>query len=424
MGLGKTLQAICVLKGNCLVVCPTSVLSAWSEQIARFRPGVAVTVYHGAGRELPNKADATSVTLTTYAILRLDRDELSSRAWDTIVLDEAQTVKNPSSQVARAAHSLKGAFRIALSGTPVENRLDDLWSQFQFVNPGLLGSRTTFQQEFGAAIARGDAGAATRLRKRIQPFLLRRLKRDVAKELPPRTETVLHCELDESERELYDSILAASRREVLEKLEQGTSVFAALEMLLRLRQAACSPALVPGSGASSGSGSAPSSKLKLLSENLSESIDLGHRALVFSQWTSMLDLIEPVLQAQGIAFLRLDGSTRDRESVVTRFQAQDGPPVLLISLKAGGTGLTLTAADHVYLMDPWWNPAVEDQAADRAHRIGQENPVLIQRLVARDTVEDRILRLQRRKQELAGAVLEGSGQVATITREDLLELLA
>ena len=192
------------------------------------------STYHGSSRELDEKAD---VTLTTYAILRLDRELLTAREWDTIVLDEAQTIKNPASQAARAAHSLKGRFRIALTGTPVENRLEDLWSQFQFVNPGLLGSRATFQEEFGQAISRGDRGASERLRARLKPFLLRRLKRDVAKELPPRTETVLHCELSETERELYDSILAASRREVIEKLDQGTSTFAALEMLLRLRQA-------------------------------------------------------------------------------------------------------------------------------------------------------------------------------------------
>jgi superfamily II DNA or RNA helicase len=422
MGLGKTLQALCVFKGRTLVVCPTSVLSAWSGQIAQFRPSLKVSVYHGAGRELPSAGPGDEVVLTTYAILRLDREQLYARAWDTVLLDEAQTIKNPGSQVAKAAHGLKGGFRIALSGTPVENRLEDLWSQFQFVNPGLLGSRTAFQEEFGAAIARGDQGASARLRARIQPFLLRRLKREVAKELPPRTETVLHCELTESERELYDSILAASRREVIEKLEQGSNVFAALEMLLRLRQAACSPVLVPGSAQASGQ--PPSSKLRLLRESLSESIALGHRALVFSQWTSYLDLIEPVLRQEGLSYLRLDGSTRDREAVVREFQKDGGPSVLLISLKAGGTGLTLTAADHVYLMDPWWNPAVEDQAADRAHRIGQENPVLIQRLVARDTVEDRILQLQKRKQELAGAVLEGSGQVASITKDDLLALLA
>ena len=425
MGLGKTLQALCAIQGKTLVVCPTSVLSAWSGQIARFRPGLRVSRYHGSGRELDESAD---VTLTTYAVLRLDRERLGAREWDTLVLDEAQTIKNPASQVARAAHTLRGRFRIALSGTPVENRLEDLWSQFQFVNPGLLGSRSTFQQEFGQAIASGDRAAAQRLRARLKPFLLRRLKREVARELPPRTETVLHCELGESERELYDSILATSRQEVLQKLEQGASVFAALEMLLRLRQACCHPALVPG-GAAQGSASsssslpASSSKVGLLLESLRESVDLGHRALVFSQWTGLLDLIEPALGEARLSYLRLDGATRDREAVVNAFQKADGPAVLLISLKAGGVGLTLTAADHVYLMDPWWNPAVEDQAADRAHRIGQENPVLIQRLVARDTVEDRILALQKRKQELAGAVLDGSGAAISLTKEDLLELL-
>jgi SNF2 family DNA or RNA helicase len=415
MGLGKTLQALCAVRGKTLVVCPTSVLAAWSAQIASFRPDLRTCVFHGAERELDESAD---VVLTTYALLRLERERLEERHWDSIVLDEAQLIKNPSSQAARAAHGLKGDFRLALTGTPVENRLDDLWSQFQFANPGLLGTRRAFQQEYGRAAARGDARSAERLRHRIRPFLLRRLKREVARELPPRTEVTLHCELSEAERSLYDSLLASSRQEVLQKLEQGASPFAALELLLRLRQACCSPALVPGGGKP-----ASSSKIELLTQSLLESSALGHRALVFSQWSGLLDLIEPALRAAGLGFLRLDGSTPDRAAVVQGFQRQDGPPVLLISLKAGGTGLTLTAADHVYLMDPWWNPAVEDQAADRAHRIGQENPVLIQRLVARDTVEDRIEALKRRKQELARNLLEGAGQAAPLTREELLELL-
>jgi superfamily II DNA or RNA helicase len=413
MGLGKTLQALCAIRGRTLIVAPTSVLSSWAGQIAQFRPSLQLSTYYGANRKLEPQAH---VTLTTYALLRLDREALSAENWDTIVLDEAQTVKNPESQVARAAHGLRGAFRIALSGTPIENRLDDLWSQFQFLNPGLLGTRESFRENFT------ESKNLQSLRARIKPFLLRRLKREVAPELPPRTEIVLHCELSLDEQKLYDSILAASRKEVLEKLEQSGSVFAALEMLLRLRQACCSPALVPGQKALI-LGDAPSSKLQLLMETLDESISLGHRALVFSQWTSFLDLIEPELKSAGLAFVRLDGTTRDRASVVEEFQRPDGPPVMLISLKAGGVGLTLTAADHIFLMDPWWNPAVEDQAADRAHRIGQENPVLIHRLVAKGTVEDRILELQKRKLELAGAVLEGSAHAISITKDDILELL-
>jgi SNF2 family DNA or RNA helicase len=365
------------------------------------------------------------VTLTTYGILRLDRQRLSSEPWQTIVLDEAHLIKNPGSQIAQAAHSLQAPFRIALSGTPVENRLADLWSQFQFVNPGLLGTHADFEERYASPISRGDAETEKQLRARIRPFLLRRLKRDVAPELPPRTEVFLHCELSTDERSLYDSILAASRQEVLAQLGQGGSVFAALETLLRLRQACCHPELVlKQAHENSGSAALSSSKTTLLLETLQESIALGHRSLVFSQWTSFLDLIEPLLQSAGIEFCRLDGTTPNREDVVRRFQDPKGPPVFLLSLKAGGVGLTLTAADHVFLLDPWWNPTVEDQAADRAHRIGQENPVLIHRLVAKDTLEDRILTLQREKQRLSGAVLEGSAQASQLTREDIVSLLS
>lgn len=419
MGLGKTLQALCALKGRTLIVAPTSVLSAWTSQLAQFRPGLSVCVYHGPARALDKHAD---VVLTTYAILRLDRERLCAEAWDTLVLDEAQTIKNAASQVAQAAHALNGRFRIALSGTPVENRLDDLWSQLQFTNPGLLGSLSEFQERFAQPIARGQNDAAALLKRRIRPFLLRRLKRDVAPELPPRTETVLHCELSEAESSFYSALLAATRAEVVRELEsaQSGAVMRALELLLRLRQACCSPRLVPGHQPQN----VVSSKISLLIEMLTESLENGHRALVFSQWTSLLDLIEPELARAGMTFSRLDGTTRDREKVVREFQSPTGPSVMLLSLKAGGVGITLTAADHIFLMDPWWNPAVEDQAADRAHRIGQTNPVLVQRLVAKDTVEDRILLLQKKKLELAGSVLSDGSASVSLTREDLLDLLA
>jgi SNF2 family DNA or RNA helicase len=411
MGLGKTLQALAAIRGRTLVVAPTSVLSTWREQAERFRPALSCSLYYGSDRKIDESAD---LLITSYGVLRLDQDLLESREWDTVILDEAQTIKNPDSQVARAAHRLKGKFRIALSGTPVENHLTDLWSQFQFLNPGLLGSREGFQEHFSSPLERG---AVEELRRRIKPFLLRRLKRDVAKELPPRTETVLHCELSVSERATYDGILAATRAEALRALEAGEGVLAVLEALLRLRQASCHPALVPGQTAET------SSKLELFVETLLESIDNGHRALVFSQWTSFLDLLEPRLAREGIRFSRLDGGTRDRGAVVDGFQRPDGPTCMLISLKAGGVGLTLTAADHVFILDPWWNPAAENQAADRAHRIGQENPVLIHRLVARGTVEDRILELQKSKLALAGSVLEGSAHAASLSRDDLIALL-
>ncbi|MCE9667133.1 SNF2-related protein [Myxococcus stipitatus] len=415
MGLGKTLQTLCVLGARSLVVCPTSVLPNWAAELKRFRPSLRVSVYHGPGRALDETAD---VTLTTYAILRLDAAALGARDWSAVVLDEAQAIKNPESQVARAAFSLKSGFRLALSGTPLENRLEELWSLMHFTNPGLLGGRRQFEEKVARPISEGNTATAAELRKRIRPFVLRRLKRDVAPELPPRIESVMHVTLDERERSIYDAVMAATRAEVVALLNDGGSVLKALEALLRLRQAACHPALVPGQQATS------SSKVETLVEALGTAVSEGHKALVFSQWTSLLDLIEPALKQAGIAFDRLDGTTSNRGEVTARFQAEDGPPVLLMSLKAGGTGLNLTAADHVFLVDPWWNPAVEAQAADRAHRIGQERPVNVYRLVSQGTVEERILGLQDKKRALVEAALSEAAGAAAITREDLLELFA
>jgi superfamily II DNA or RNA helicase len=414
MGLGKTLQALCAMELPALVVCPASVLFNWASEIERFRPSLRVSTYHGPNRRLDPQAD---ITLTTYAVMRLDVDVLSAREFQTVVLDEAQTIKNPDSQVTRAAFELRAKTRVALTGTPVENRLTDLWSQFHFLNRGLLGGRRDFEERYAKPIGEGDRAAASRLRERIKPFVLRRLKRDVAKELPPRTDVVLRCTLDADEQALYDSVLAATRSEIVDELAQGGSVLAALEALLRLRQACCHRALLPGQTAPS------SSKLELLLETLEEALSEGHKALVFSQWTSLLDLIEPLLKARGVRFTRLDGSTPDRGAVVKSFQDDDSMSVMLLSLKAGGVGLNLTAADHVFLMDPWWNPAAEDQAADRAHRIGQDRPVLVHRLVAAETVEERILALQEKKRSLAQVATDGAAQAASITRDDLLALL-
>jgi SNF2 family DNA or RNA helicase len=423
MGLGKTIQALAGLHGRTLVVCPKSVLFNWLAEIRRFRPDLRVATYAGARRSLDPDAD---LILTSYPILRNDIDTLAAVTWDVVILDESQTIKNPDSQVARAAYRLRGTWKLTLSGTPVENRLDELWSQVHFTNPGLLGGRADFQERWAEPIQLGDAGAAARLRDRIRPFVLRRMKREVAKDLPPRTEAVLYVELDDAERVTYDSIRAATQREIVKLLEAGGGVMAALEALLRLRQAACHPALLPGSVRGPKVDDAPqtSSKTERLMEAIDDLVADGHRALVFSQWTSLLDLIEPHLRANDVRFVRLDGSTVDRQGVVAEFQADAGPPVMLLSLKAGGTGLNLTAADHVFLVDPWWNPAVEDQAADRAHRIGQDKPVMVYRMVARDTVEERILELQARKRALADAALAEAGSATAITREDLLALLA
>jgi superfamily II DNA or RNA helicase len=416
MGLGKTLQTICVLRGRVLVVCPKSVVYNWVDEINRFRPSLRTTIYEGPKRRIDPAAD---VTLMTYAVLRVDSELLAKDEWDIVVLDEGQAIKNLGSQTARAAFELRGKFRVLLSGTPVENRLEELWSAMHFANPGLLGGVSHFQEQYASPIASGDPEAAARLRAKIRPFVLRRTKGEVLRELPSRTDTVLHVELDEAERSVYDAVRVATRKSVAEKLSQpgGGGVLAALEALLRLRQAACHAGLVPGQQAET------SSKVERLVEALEDTVAEGHKALVFSQWTSLLDRIEPHLRAAGIRFTRLDGSTRDRGAVVAEFQDEAGPPVFLVSLKAGGTGLNLTAADHVFLLDPWWNPAVEEQAADRAHRFGQERPVMVYRMVSKDTVEERILALQESKRRIADVVLGEASQAGGITREELLALL-
>jgi superfamily II DNA or RNA helicase len=419
MGLGKTLQTLCTAKKRTLVVSPKTVVFNWASECARFRPDLRVNIYHGAKRELRADAD---ITLTTFAVLRMDEAKLSEEPWELIVIDEAQAIKNPESQLARAAFALTDknpvmAQRIALSGTPIENRLDELWSIFRFTHPGLLGSRRDFTKRYAEPIARGDQSATVRLRRLVKPFLLRRLKRDVLRDLPPRTDVVLTVELEPDERTLYDAILAAKRKEVAEALRHGGSVMAALEALLRLRQACCHVSLLPGQKREH------SSKVDALVDALEDACDSHHKSIVFSQWTSLLDLVEPELKARNIGFVRLDGETVDRARVVREFQADDGPPVFLSSLKAGGTGLNLTAADHVFLLDPWWNPAAEDQAADRAHRIGQARPVTVYRLIAKDTIEEGIIRLQAKKRDLSEAVLSEGGARGGLSREDLLWLL-
>ncbi|MDP1824248.1 MAG: DEAD/DEAH box helicase [Archangium sp.] len=413
MGLGKTLQTICALEKGSLVVCPTSVLPNWKAELARFRPSLTVNAYHGPGRSL---SDA-DVTLTTYALLRLDADALAAKEWRVVVLDEAQAIKNPDSQATRAAYRLNGGLKLAVTGTPLENRLEELWSLMHFTNPGLLGGRSDFNTRYAEKIEGGSAEATQALRKRLAPFILRRLKKEVAPELPARTEAIRFVTLEEKERAVYDAVHAATRADVVSLLQAGGSVLKALEALLRLRQAACHVALVPGQQAKT------SSKVEALVESLVNAAADGHRCLVFSQWTSMLDLIEPALKAAELTFSRLDGSTSNRGEIVEQFQAAGGPTVLLMSLKAGGTGLTLTAADHVFLVDPWWNPQVEAQAADRVHRIGQDKPVFVYRLVSQGTVEERILQLQDKKRALFEAALDGgAGAAGGLTREDLLGL--
>ena len=416
MGLGKTVQTLCVLERRSLVVVPTSVLYNWKREGEKFRPSLKMYIYHGTSRKWNTEAD---VVLTSYAILRNDLEQFCSEEWDVIVLDEAQAIKNPRSQTAQAAFCLKAKFRVALTGTPIENRLEELWSQMHFLCPGFLSGIKNFRKQYEIPISNGDNNVAKRLRERIKPFVLRRLKKNVAKELPPRTNVTLYCDLSKDERALYDAVRVSTQERIVQALEEGKSfsVMSALEALLRLRQASCHSGLLPNQAAPT------SSKIELLMERLVELTSAGHKALVFSQWTKFLDRIEPHLIHHKISFVRLDGSTKNRDEIVCSFQSSDGPSIFLASLKAGGTGLNLTAADHVFLMDPWWNPAAEEQAADRAYRIGQDKPVNVYRIVCSDTVEEKVLLLQDKKRKIADAALNEATYAAKITKEDLMNLL-
>ncbi|MCB9228544.1 MAG: DEAD/DEAH box helicase [Deltaproteobacteria bacterium] len=415
MGLGKTLQAISIMQSPTLVVCPTSVLYNWQSELERFYPGLSVSIYHGAERSLNKPFD---VILTSYALLRSDLAELRRKHWKVVILDEAQTIKNPESQSAQAAYALDADFRLALSGTPVENKPEDLWSLFHFINRGLLGSLSQFRKRYTAQLSQEEKPDQNELRKKIRPFVLRRLKSEVARELPPKTERNLYCELNEAEWSCYHSLLLAGRQEIAGRLADNGSMIPALELLLRLRQAACHTGLLPGHH-----GEASSSKLRLIIRNLQDSVENNHKTLLFSQWTTFLDLIAAALRQAGLSFLRIDGKTQSRSDIVRKFQESQEPLVLLLSLKAAGTGLNLTAAEHVMIADPWWNPAVEEQATDRAHRIGQEHPVLISRLIAKNTVEEKIQLLKERKRKLADSVVTEQNDGSALSRTDLLALL-
>lgn len=416
MGLGKTLQSLAVFRGRCLVVAPTSLLQTWKREAARFRPDLTTQIYWGANRQLDSQVQ---LTITTYGIMRIESSLLAQENWDVVVLDESQTIKNPQSQTAQAAFALHSKFRLALSGTPVENRPEELWSQMRFLNPELLPSLAQFKTEISSCTNEQMKGLA----RKIKPFILRRTKEEVAPELPKKTESVISVELSERERKLYDSLLLSTRREVVAELEarqtvSGQNRFKIFELLLRLRQACCHSGLVPGSNLNI------SAKLEALSAMLANITAEGHRALVFSQWTSLLDYLEPNFLAENISFTRLDGATRNRQQVIDQFQDKNGPAVLLVSLKAGGVGLTLTAADYVFFCDPWWNPAAEDQASDRTHRLGQDKPIFVYRLIATNTIEERIIELQEKKRGIAQALLEGDGSIKeSLSADDIAFLL-
>jgi SNF2 family DNA or RNA helicase len=429
MGLGKTVQALAFLRANqgngpALIVCPTSLVINWENEARKFTPELKTLLLEGADRATRFKSitDADLV-VTSYALLRRDIETLREINFSTVVLDEAQHIKNPETQNAQAAYALRAAHRFVLTGTPMENSVRDIWSIMNFALPGYLGNRNDFRERYELPIARGAApDAQRRLARRLQPFLLRRRKRDVAKDLPEKIEQVVPCSLTSQQRAAYDALLRQIQQGLGESgrhVNAGARRMKMLTGLLRLRQVCCDLRLV---GIDKEENSA---KLDLLDELLEEAIDGDHRVLVFSQFVSMLHLVRERLERLEIPFCYLDGSTRQRQEIVDRFQADSAIPVFLISLKAGGVGLNLSAADTVIHFDPWWNPAVEAQATDRAHRIGQTRVVTAYKLITRDTIEEKILKLQEKKRAAIDAAIESEEPLMTgLTTEELEELLA
>ena len=422
MGLGKTIQALAMLEalpGPHLVVCPSSLVWNWSREASVFCPNLRVLTIEGPERaERFPKIPDHDLIITSYALLRRDAEHYKAFVFSTTTLDEAQHIKNPGSQNARAACAIRSKSRFILTGTPLENSIRDLWSLFDFLLPGYLGTRKDFQERYEKPLAAGEsAGVWPRLLRRVRPWMLRRRKSEILKELPAKIEQVVQVELSPDQKAAYTQLQIAARAEVDAMRESGGAArMKVLTALLRLRQACCDLRLLNGDS------EAPSAKLEALLELLGEAVDGGHRTLVFSQFTSMLDLIVPALDEAGISWCRLDGSTKDRGAVVERFQSDASISVFLISLKAGGAGLNLTGADTVIHFDPWWNPAVEAQATDRAHRIGQEKVVTSIKLIARDTVEQRVLEMQAKKRILSTELLEPDS-VTSLSIQDAQDLI-
>ena len=429
MGLGKTVQTLAHLliekaEGRldrpALIVCPTSLVANWCAEAERFAPALRVLALHGPARKQGFDAiPAHDLVITTYPLLTRDAAVLDGQEWHVLVLDEAQSIKNPLATTTRAAAGLKAGQRLCLSGTPLQNHLGELWSLFDFLAPGFLGSARQFRARYRTPVEKnGDDAVRARLAQRVRPFLLRRTKEDVATELPAKTEIVEQVEMEDGQRALYEAIRLAMHARVRAAIaERGLarSGIVILDALLKLRQVCCDPRLVKLKAAKK----AGSAKLERLMELLANLLDEGRRVLVFSQFTSMLDLIIPRLDAADISFALLTGETTDRRTPVTRFQA-GAVPVFLLSLKAGGTGLNLTAADTVIHYDPWWNPAVEDQATDRAHRIGQDKPVFVHRMVTRGSIEEKMDLLKTRKRALVDGILKAEqGGALRLTEADI-----
>jgi superfamily II DNA or RNA helicase len=436
MGLGKTVQALGVLidrapKGAALVVAPTSVGENWMRETERFAPDLRPHLYRDHDREaLLERVGPGDLVIASYALLQRDADRFQSRCWHSLVLDEAQFIKNAATKTARAARDIEADWRLALTGTPLENHLGELWSLLRTILPGLLGSWEHFRTRFADPIERqADSERRESLARLVRPFILRRTKSNVLSELPPRTEITLYADLDDDERKRYEAARMLAIRELADRGEAGQTVaasdngggqkrFKVLAWLTRLRQLSCHPRLVDASYRGD------SAKLQLLMETVDDLREGEHRALIFSQFVQHLALVREALDRRKISYQYLDGATpaAERQKRVDAFQRGEGD-LFLISLKAGGTGLNLTAADYVLHLDPWWNPAVEDQATDRVHRIGQKRAVTVLRLVARDTIEEQILALHADKRELVASVLDGTDRAGRLNTDELVDLI-
>jgi non-specific serine/threonine protein kinase len=432
MGLGKTVQVLAFLlslreNGHAqaadLIVVPRSLLINWQREVEKFTPTLKVLTYFGHQRPPVSAFADYDLVLTTYGVMRVDNEKLRAYRFHYIVLDESQAIKNPLAKTSRAARRLQSEHRLAMTGTPVENNTFELWAQFAFVMPGLLGSLDYFKEEFVKPIEKGqDEKTAQTLRRMVYPFILRRTKEQVAPELPPRTERVIYCPMEPAQRRFYFKLRDYYRELLVGLIEEeglDKSRMKILEGLLRLRQASNHPKLIdPDFRGDSG-------KMEVLLETLETLYSEGHKALVFSQFVQMLRLVRKALDARGIPYAYLDGRTRKRQQQVDRFQHDPSVPFFLISLKAGGVGLNLTAADYVIHIDPWWNPAVERQASDRTHRIGQDKPVFIFKLITRESVEEKVLQLQERKKELVEKLIATeSGFFKELSPEDVRALFS
>ena len=425
MGLGKTLQAIALLlrraaEGPALVIAPTSVCFNWEAELRRFAPTLNPRMLGAGDRDtFFGDLGPRDVVITSYGLLNSEVERMQSIKWHTTILDEAQAIKNTLTKRSQAAMSLSADFRLILTGTPIENHLGELWNLFQFINPGLLGTIEQFHQRFAVPIERDHhREASQQLKRLVQPFLLRRTKSQVLTELPPRIEVTVPVTLSDEEAMIYETSRQRAVMQLSENTEAKGRHVRILAEIMRLRRACCHPSLLlPDCGL-------PGAKLAAFSETIDELLVNRHKALVFSQFVDHLSILRAELDRKEISYQYLDGSTplRERKRAVDAFQNGEGD-VFLISLKAGGTGLNLTAADYVLHMDPWWNPAVEDQAADRAHRLGQLRPVTIYRFITRGTIEEKILELHSTKRELADSLLEGSESTGRLSAEELLALI-